>query len=65
MSATATKKATKKDKTIAVRVPADLAERIESAADKELLTSSAWIRRTVLFALQASEANIDMIESTK
>ena len=65
MTAAAEKKASKKDKTIAVRVPADLAARIESAANEELLTSSAWIRRTVLFARQASEAKSGMSESTK
>jgi uncharacterized protein (DUF1778 family) len=44
-----------KDRTIAVRVPTDLADRIKAAADVEMLTSSAWVRRAVLQALQKHE----------
>ena len=45
-----------KNRTIALRVPSELADRLKVAADKELLTSSAWVRRAVLQALQQSEA---------
>lgn len=45
-----------KDRTIAVRVPTDLADRIKAAADVEMLTSSAWVRRAVLQALQKHES---------
>tara|TARA_R110000822_G_scaffold49736_3_gene130484 strand:+ start:5692 stop:5874 length:183 start_codon:yes stop_codon:yes gene_type:complete len=47
-----------KDRTIAVRVPTDLAERIKAAADVEMLTSSAWVRRAVLQALQKHESAV-------
>jgi hypothetical protein len=45
-----------KDKTIALRVPSKMAARITKVADKEMLTTSAWVRRAVLLALQEAEA---------
>lgn len=45
-----------KDKTIALRVPTKMAERIKKVADKEMISSSAWVRRAVLMALQESES---------
>ncbi|MFT4047930.1 MAG: hypothetical protein QM661_14735 [Solimonas sp.] len=45
-----------KDKTIALRVPSDMADRIKVVADLEMLSTSAWVRRAVLLALQAAEA---------
>lgn len=45
-----------KDKTIAVRVPESMAQEIKKVADKELLSSSAWVRRALLQALAAAKA---------
>lgn len=46
-----------KDKTIAIRIPEDMHEKLEAAAERELLPVSAWVRRAVLQALQAAEAS--------
>ena len=46
-----------KDKTIALRVPSSMWDRIKAVAEKEMLTSSAWVRRAVLMALQEAEGS--------
>lgn len=38
------------------RVPADLRRRVAAVAERELLTESAWLKRLVLYELQATES---------
>ena len=45
----------KNDFRTALRLPADLAERATAAADAELLSLSAWIRRAILREVEAFE----------
>ena len=42
-------------KTLALRVPQNLADEIERAADRELLPVSAFVRRLLLVAIRQNE----------
>ena len=42
-------------KTVATRVPADLAAQIEQAAAKELMSVSTFVRRLILLAIRAEQ----------